>query len=54
MEIRLNTSPTIKDLEELNPYAVFLATGAESIVPNIPGINKENVYTVIDVLEEKD
>ena len=53
VEIRLNTSPTIKDLEELNPYAVFLATGAESIVPNIPGINKENVYTVIDVLEEK-
>lgn len=53
VEIRLNASPTIKDLEELNPYAVFLATGAESIVPNIPGINKENVYTVIDVLEEK-
>ena len=53
VEIRLNTSPTIKDLEELNPHAVFLATGAESIVPNIPGINKENVYTVIDVLEEK-
>lgn len=53
VEIRLNASPPIKDLEELNPYAVFLATGAESIVPNIPGINKENVYTVIDVLEEK-
>lgn len=53
VEIRLNASPTMKDLEELNPYAVFLATGAESIVPNIPGINKENVYTVIDVLEEK-
>jgi 2,4-dienoyl-CoA reductase-like NADH-dependent reductase (Old Yellow Enzyme family)/thioredoxin reductase len=33
------------------PYAVIVATGAKPIVPsNIPGVNNENVFNAIDIL----
>ncbi|SFC20986.1 NAD(P)/FAD-dependent oxidoreductase [Clostridium uliginosum] len=50
IDIRLNTAPSIDDLKLLNPYAVFLATGSSPIVPKIPGIEKNDVYTIVDVL----
>ncbi len=53
IDIRLNSSPSIDDLKALNPYAVFMATGASSIIPKIPGIENNLVCTVIDVLSGK-
>lgn len=53
IDIRLNSIPSIEDLKKLNPYAVFMATGASSIIPKIPGIKNNLVVTVIDVLSEK-
>ena len=43
-------------LEYINasrPAAVFLATGAREIVPNIPGVDGENVHLVSEVLTGK-
>ncbi|KAJ50540.1 2,4-dienoyl-CoA reductase-like NADH-dependent reductase (Old Yellow Enzyme family)/thioredoxin reductase [Clostridium tetanomorphum] len=51
VDIRLNTEPTVEDLIKLNPYAVFVATGASPIIPNIKGVEGKNVYTVIDILD---
>lgn len=51
VEIRLNSDPTAADIKALDPYAVIVATGANPIVPKIPGINGKNVYTVNQVLE---
>ncbi|WP_029452328.1 FAD-dependent oxidoreductase [Clostridium algidicarnis] len=53
VDIRLNSEPTLEDIKSLSPYAVFVATGASPIVPRLPGIDKSEVYTVIDVLECK-
>lgn len=53
VDIRLNSEPTLEDIKSLSPYAVFVATGASPIVPRLPGIDKSEVYTVIDVLEGK-
>ncbi len=34
-----------------NPYAVVVAIGAKPVIPaNIPGVNSENVFTAIDIL----
>ncbi|PPK48723.1 FAD-dependent oxidoreductase [Clostridium algidicarnis] len=53
VDIRLNSEPTLEDIKSLSPYAVFVATGASPIVPRLPGIDKSEVCTVIDVLEGK-
>lgn len=53
VDIRLNNEPTLEDIKSLSPYAVFVATGASPIVPRLPGIDKSEVCTVIDVLEGK-
>ncbi len=54
VDIRLNTAPTMEEIKALSPYAVFVATGAQSIVPDsIPGIHGNNVSTNIDVLSGK-
>lgn len=46
--------PTIEDLKELNPYAVFIAQGSNPIIPkSIPGIEGENVSTAEDILSGK-
>ncbi|MBU3209445.1 NAD(P)/FAD-dependent oxidoreductase [Clostridium algidicarnis] len=53
VDIRLNSEPTLEDIKSLSPYAVFVATGASPIVPRLPGIDKSEVCTVIDILEGK-
>jgi len=50
-ELRFDTEATVASLEALAPYAVIVATGAEPIVPDIPGVERENVCTVNAVLE---
>lgn len=54
VEVKLNTAATVEKLKDLNPYAVFVATGSESIIPNsIKGVQGENVCTSTDVLTGK-
>lgn len=50
VEIRLNTRATLEMIKELNPYAVFVATGSTPFIPNIEGINNANVLNVSEVL----
>ncbi|MBO1306108.1 FAD-dependent oxidoreductase [Enterococcus sp. 669A] len=54
VEVHLNTKATVEDVKALDPYAVIVATGSTPIVPaTIPGVDRDNVYTVPDILEEK-
>lgn len=53
VDIRLNTKANIDLLKNINPYAIFIATGAKPILPNIEGINSKNVYTAEQILSEK-
>ena len=52
IEVKLNTFMTPEMLHDLSPspYAVFVATGSRPIVPRIPGVDKEHVCTIDDVL----
>lgn len=55
IEVKLNTNADIDEIKKLNPYAVFVATGGSPIVPNLEGIDKDNVITAKDyLLKEKD
>ncbi|RSK25862.1 NADH:flavin oxidoreductase [Bacillus sp. HMF5848] len=49
VDVRLNTEATVEKIKELNPFAIFLATGGEPQIPNIEGINLPNVSHYIDV-----
>ncbi|WP_286680826.1 FAD-dependent oxidoreductase [Tepidanaerobacter sp. EBM-49] len=51
IDVRLNTEVTKDLVKELKPDAVIVATGGKPLIPNIPGIDKENVVTAKDVLE---
>lgn len=54
VDVRLNTSVTHNAITALNPYAVFVGTGSESIVPkSIKGVKKANVCTSTDILTGK-
>ncbi|MHC1581523.1 MAG: oxidoreductase, partial [Candidatus Syntropharchaeia archaeon] len=53
VKIELGKEVTPDLVKELNPDAVIVATGATPIIPEIPGIDEENVVTAIDVLEGK-
>jgi 2,4-dienoyl-CoA reductase-like NADH-dependent reductase (Old Yellow Enzyme family)/thioredoxin reductase len=54
VEVRLNTAPTIEDIQALEPYAVFWAAGAEPIIPTIPGVDNAHVFTANDILNGED
>jgi len=51
VDVRLQTEVTPEFIEELDPDAVIVATGAQPIIPNIPGVNKEHVVTGYEVLK---
>ncbi|MBQ9059115.1 MAG: FAD-dependent oxidoreductase [Atopobiaceae bacterium] len=57
VEVRLNCEADVETIRELNPYAVFVATGTDEAFPRaIPGILAENgepVVKVRDVLDGK-
>ena len=53
VEIRMNTPATVEAIKALDPYAVFVAQGAEPNVPNLPGVSGKNVCTIEDVLSGK-
>ncbi len=46
VDIRVNTNVTPEVIEEINPDAMILAVGSSPIVPNIPGIDADNVVVV--------
>lgn len=53
VEIRLNTEGKLENVKAENPYVVIVATGAMPFMPNIEGIDRENVYTSEDALSGK-
>jgi 2,4-dienoyl-CoA reductase-like NADH-dependent reductase (Old Yellow Enzyme family)/thioredoxin reductase len=48
-DIRLNTEATPEIVDALNPDVVIAASGSNPIVPDLPGVDKENALTVMDV-----
>lgn len=51
--VRLGTTCTPEMLEELKPYAVFVATGSVEAIPPLPGIDGEGVIPVRAYLCER-
>ena len=50
VEVRMNTRCTGKEIEGERPDVVIVATGSVPFVPDLPGINGNNVATALDVL----
>lgn len=50
VDIRYNTRVDGEFISELKPYFVVEAFGGEAFVPNIKGVDRENVYMALDVL----
>lgn len=50
VDVRLNSAPTVEELKDLKPYAVMLATGSNPVIPSIPGVDCDSVYTIEQVL----
>lgn len=50
VNVKLGEEVTSKTVEEAKPDVVILATGAEPLIPDIPGVKGKNVATAIDVL----
>jgi 2,4-dienoyl-CoA reductase-like NADH-dependent reductase (Old Yellow Enzyme family)/thioredoxin reductase len=48
--VRLGEEATVENVKALDPVGVFVACGAEPIIPPIPGIDGENVVIAEDVL----
>ncbi len=51
VDVRLNCSPTVKDIEAMSPAGVFVATGAKPIIPRVDGIDAKHVVTAESVLK---
>lgn len=50
-EIHYNTAATAETIAEFSPYAVIIATGANSVKPrSIPGVTLPNVCTTTEIL----
>jgi len=50
IDVRLNTEATADIVMESRPDAVILATGSVPVIPDIPGIDNQNIVTADDVL----
>ncbi|MFC1981119.1 FAD-dependent oxidoreductase [Chloroflexota bacterium] len=48
--IELGKEATPELIREMNPDVVFTATGGRPFIPEIPGVEKENVVTAVDLL----
>jgi NADH:flavin oxidoreductases, Old Yellow Enzyme family len=49
IDIRLNTEVTPAMLDRMNPDEIVVSPGGEPIVPNVPGLNGDNVLTPFDL-----
>jgi len=50
VQVNLGVEVTEALVREIDPDVVVLATGAVSLIPNVPGINGDNVVTAIETL----
>lgn len=48
---RFGHAASLENLEELDPLAIVVATGGRPVVPDVPGVNRDNVHTVNEVLD---
>ena len=53
VKVELGVEVTPELIERMKPDVVILATGPAPIIPEIPGVERENVVTVRDVLSGK-
>ena len=53
VEVRMNESCSDEKVQENKPDVVVVATGASPLIPNLPGIDGNNVATAIDVITGK-
>jgi 2,4-dienoyl-CoA reductase-like NADH-dependent reductase (Old Yellow Enzyme family)/thioredoxin reductase len=54
VDVRYNTEATPELVKSFDPYAVFICSGSQPVMPrSIPGIDGENVYTVPQILGGK-
>lgn len=53
VDVRTGVKADADTILELGPDAVVLATGARTWHPDVPGVNRENVHDVEDVLERR-
>lgn len=50
VKVCLSKTASAENLLEANPYGVIVASGAEPIVPPIPGLDGKHVYEACDIL----
>jgi pyruvate/2-oxoglutarate dehydrogenase complex dihydrolipoamide dehydrogenase (E3) component len=50
VDVRLNTEASIAKIKALDPFAIFLATGAKPIIPKVEGVNHPMVCDYEDVI----
>ncbi|MCR3922703.1 MAG: NAD(P)/FAD-dependent oxidoreductase, partial [Firmicutes bacterium] len=50
VDIRVYTSATEERIKEVHPDVVIVATGADPIIPNIPGVDQPNVFEARQVI----
>ena len=50
VQVRLNEEVSLKFVEEMKPDVVILATGSSHSMPDIPGLQKNNIITATDIL----
>ncbi len=53
VNVHLNTRADAGTVEQLNPDTVIVATGAQPLVPDIPGVDRPNVVQAWDVISGK-
>ncbi len=54
VRVELNKKATAAEIEKFAPEALVLATGAEPVVPKIPGLDSVHTVQAVDVLEGKE
>ena len=54
IDVVLGKEPTVEEIKALHPAGVIVAGGAECIIPDIPGVDGENVVTVHDVISGRE
>ena len=53
VEVILESVVTFELVNQIKPDAVILATGAVPVIPEVPGVERDNVVTALDVLAGK-
>ncbi len=48
IEVRLNTEATPEMVKAMNPDELVVAVGSEPVKPRIPGIERSNVYSILE------